>query len=47
MTTGREALDVKAFQLQENGAEIREGQSLNRYVRSVRRNRAVQLYVNG
>ena len=47
MTTGREAPDVKAFQLQENCAEIRNSQSLNRYARSLRRNRAVQPCVDG
>ena len=45
MTTGREAPDVKAFQLQENCAEIRESQSLKGYARSVKRNRAVQVRV--
>ena len=42
MTTGREAPDVKAFQLQENCAEIRESQSLKGYARPVKRDRAVR-----
>jgi hypothetical protein len=47
MTTGREAPDVKAFQLQENCAEIRESQSLKGYARPVKRNRAVRICVKG